>query len=337
MKKPDRLSASKMKTWKMCPMKYYMSYGLYAPQKPSFAAELGTELHWIYEMYAQAILNGKDEDGRTKEDIERDWRKLLHQRGFLDLKSWEWCRHVKKVEKSCDTCPAFKEGMCTLVNREADSFEGCPWNAWVEAQNMVTRVLSPSGPADIFVPEKKIIGTEDSFEIEFEALDGHIITLNGLIDMVVEVDEDTLEIIDYKTGRFKMSYKEAEKDLQLRLYYLACRRKYPQYKNHMVTIMYVNEGIKSITPGFGDKTEDELLVEIAQIYDDIKDVKYPERIRDGYDGRDRPSHICRYLCNMELCDAVHAALTDALDEDPELTIDSFKSLKDLGIEGEDFI
>ena len=339
MKKPDRLSASKMKTYKMCQFKYFLSYGLYAPQKPSFAAELGTELHWLYEMYAQAVLKGKDEDGRTTEDIERDWKKILQKRAFVDLDSWQWCRHVGKVEKSCSTCPAFSEedSMCTLVNKKTEDFNGCPWNAWTEAQNMVTRVLSPTGPADIFTPGKKIVGTEDSFQIEFEALDGHLVTLNGLIDMVVELDEDTLEIIDYKTGRFKMTYKDAEKDLQLRLYYLACRRKYPQYKHHMVTIMYVNEGIKSITPAFGDKTEEELLVEIAEIYNEIKAIEYPERIRDGRDGRDRPSHICKYLCNMELCDAVHAALGNALEEDPELTIDSFTSLKDLGIEGKDFI
>lgn len=337
MKKPDRLSASKMKTYKLCQFKYFMSYGLYAPQKPSFAAELGTVLHWIYELYAQAILEGKAENGMTAEEIERDWKKLLQTEGFEKLDSWQWCRHVGKVEKSCDTCPAHADGTCKLVDEKTEDFNGCPWNAWVEAQNMVTRVLSPSGPADIFTPEKKIVGTEDKFEIEFEALDGHSVTLNGLIDMVVELDEDTLEIIDYKTGRFKMSYKEAEKDLQLRLYYMACRRKYPQYKNHMVTIMYVNEGIKTITPYFGDKTEEDLLVEIAQIYDEIKDIKYPDRIRDGRDGRDRPSHICRYLCDMELCDAVHNALGEALEADPEKTIDSFKSLEDLGIKGEDFI
>jgi len=335
MKNPKRLSASKMKSYQMCAFKYYLSYGLFAQGKPSFAAELGTELHWIYEMYAQAVLNGKDEDGRTCEDIEKNWKNLLQKRAYAGLESWQWCRHVQKVEKSCDTCPAFKDGVCNLVEKDIDSFDGCPWNSWVEAQSMVGRVLSATGPAGIFVEDKKIVGTEDRFEIEFEAPDGETVMLNGLIDMVVELDEDTLEIIDYKTGRFKMSYNVAEKDLQLRLYYLAVKRKYPQYKNHMVTIMYVNEGIKTITPAFGDKTEDDLLVEIGELYSEISEDSFPSRIRDTAYG-DKPNHICKYMCSAKMCEDVYEKLGRKMDADPSLTIDSFGSLDDLDLNEEDY-
>jgi hypothetical protein len=335
MKRPDRLSASKMKSYQMCQFKYYLSYGLFAPQKPSFAAELGSELHWIYEMYAQATLNGVDEDGRTCEDLKKGWKSLLQKRAFAGLESWSWCKHVLKVEKSCDTCPAFKEGTCGLVEKKVDSFDGCPWNAWVEAQNMVGRVISPTGPADIFVDDKKIIATEDKFQIEFDATDGTTVMLNGLIDIVLELDEDTMEIIDYKTGRFKMSYNAAEQDIQLRLYYLACRRKYPQYKNHMVTVMYLNEKIKTITPAFGEKTEEDLLAEISELYNSIKETKFPERIRDTPYG-DRPSHICKYLCNSKLCEDVYETLTRKMDKDPSLTVDDFGSLEDLGLDEDNY-
>ena len=335
MKQPDRLSASKMKTFVMCPMKYLLSYGLFAQGKPSFAAELGSELHWIYEMYAQATLNGKDEEGRTCEDLEKNWKNILQKRAYAGLKSWRWCRHIAKVEKSCETCPAFSAGKCGLVETNIEEFAGCPWNSWMEAQNMVKRVLSATGPAGIFVPEKKIIATEDKFEIPFIAADGHEVKLNGLIDMVIEIDEDTIEIIDYKTGRFKMSYNAAEKDIQLRLYYLAARRKYPQYKNHMVTVMYVNEGIKSITPCFGDNTEEGILAEIAEIYEGIKDIEVPDRIRDTSWG-DRPSHICKYLCDQKLCDDVTEKLGRKMEEDSSLTVDDFGSLEDLDLDPDDY-
>jgi hypothetical protein len=336
MRKPDRLSASKLKTHQMCPMKYLIQYGLMARGKPSFAAELGSELHYIYEMYAQAVLEGFDEEGRSPEAIEKTWKSILQKKAYAGLDSWKWCRHIKKVEKSCDTCPAFDSGKCGLVETDVHEFEGCPWNSWVEAQNMVKRVLSPTGPAGIFVPEKKIIATEDKFEIDFVAPDGHKVKLNGLIDMVIELDEDTVEIVDYKTGRFKMSYNAAEKDIQLRLYYLAVRRKYPQYKNHMVTIMYVNEGIKSITPVFDDDTEEGILAEIAKIYDEIKDIKFPDRIRDTAYG-DRPNHICKYMCDQRLCNDVTKGLNDKMGADPKLTVDDFKSLGDLGLDESDYM
>lgn len=340
MKKPDRLSASKLKCYEMCAFKYYLSYGLYARGAATFAAELGTAIHWLLEMYAQAVMHGKDEDGRTVEDLDQEWKKLLQKEGFEKLNSWRTCRHVKKVEKSCDTCPAHKvdengSRTCRLVNANPKTFGGCPWNAWVEAQNMVQRVMSPTGPANVFHPDKKIIGTEDQFGIEFEAPDGNIVTLNGLMDMVIELDEDTVEIVDYKTGRFKMSYNAAEKDLQLRMYYLAAKRMYPQYKTHMVTVMYLNEGIKSITPAFGDKTEEQLLREIAFIYNNIVETDFPDRIRDTPYG-DKPDFKCKYMCDTKLCDDAYYALSRELDKDPEKTIDDFGSLKDLGLDQDDY-
>ena len=55
----DRLSASKAKCWEMCPFKFFLDYIVKLPQKPSFAAELGSALHKIYERFAQAYIHGK--------------------------------------------------------------------------------------------------------------------------------------------------------------------------------------------------------------------------------------------------------------------------------------
>jgi len=329
MQEPKRVSASKLKTYEMCAFKYFMQYQLFVRGKAGFAAELGSALHRIYELWAQAALDGKDEEGNSLEDLEKNWKDMLLETGFRGLDSWRDCRHVGKVEKDCENCPAFKKGTCQIVNSDVNSFNGCPWNAWEEAKAMVSRVLADNSEAGIFVPSKKLLATEDKFNQDIE-YKGKTYNINGIIDLVIELDEDTVEIIDYKTGRYKMSFNESQKDIQLMLYYLAARRMYPQYKNVFVTIMYVQGGIKQLTPAFGASTETQIMERLSKIWDDITEDEMPKRIMDKPSGHERPNHICRFMCDVEMCRAIHPSVKKHIEQGGE--INEINSLADLGLE-----
>lgn len=95
-------------------------------------------------------------------------------------------------------------------------------------------------------PEDKIIGLELKFELE---------TPNGTpflgsIDKLLEIDEETVAVIDYKTSRMALTQEEADKDIQLSMYDLAVSMMYPQYKTIVCALDYLrlNEVITHRTP-----------------------------------------------------------------------------------------
>lgn len=71
--------------------------------------------------------------------------------------------------------------------------------------------------------------------------------LKGSIDLVVRENENTLHIIDYKTGAKPYDWNtDKDKtqadffvDPQVRLYHLACKRLFPETKNFLVTVYYI--------------------------------------------------------------------------------------------------
>jgi len=330
----DRMSASKAKTWESCEFKYFLNYTLFAPQKAHFAAELGSLLHVVFERYAQTYISpdGIDEEGKDKAWLDSNWKKIVLKEGFQTLTSWEYNTHILKESKNCDSCKAFKNGKCGVVNRNIDDFDGCPWNAWVEACNMVSRVIDDETEFGVFSNPDRIIGSEEEFR--FDIMDGENgYTVNGIIDLVLDIDEDTIEIVDYKTGRHKLSYSAAEKDIQLMLYYLAARKMYPHKKHHMVTIFYVNGGKKQITLAFSEKTEQQITDRIIMLWRAIKSEKRPTRIADKSNGAVQPNHICKYLCNWDLCQQVHPKFVEYIDAGGN--VEDLHSLEDLGFEVEE--
>ena len=191
---------------------------------------------------------------------------------------------------------------------------------------MVLRVIEDDTHTAVFNDPSKILDTEQQFKFDIE-YDGKKHTVNGIIDLVIKLDDDTIEIVDYKTGRHKLSYNAAEKDIQLMLYYLAARTLYPEYKHHLVTIYYVQGGRKQLTPGFSDKTKEEIEQRIATIWRAIEHEVLPTRIADKADGSFSPNHVCKYLCNIEACKDIYPRFIDYINRGGD--IDQLRKVEDL--------
>lgn len=117
---------------------------------------------------------------------------------------------------------------------------------------------------NIFDPRSRtIVCPERGFDIEitepwafYEYVDptsgdfkNGYVHIKGTVDLITELDEDTIELVDYKTGRRlnwatdkTKDYEYLKKDPQLMLYHYAVRHLYPQYKNIIITIFYINDG-----------------------------------------------------------------------------------------------
>ena len=97
--------------------------------------------------------------------------------------------------------------------------------------------------------------------------------MTGLIDRALRLNEDTMEAEDLKTAIVPKSQWEMEQDLQLAIYYTACRALFPTMPNVILSLVWVRHGCKSTITFRDDIIEaclkhnvspDELLVEVSQ-------------------------------------------------------------------------
>ena len=85
-----------------------------------------------------------------------------------------------------------------------------------------------------------------AIEKEFRLKVGRF-TVLGFIDRVDWVDDQTVEVIDYKTNRMLFSRDEVDSSLQMSLYDLAARQIWPWVKNVRLTFHMLRHGIRMRT------------------------------------------------------------------------------------------
>lgn len=79
-------------------------------------------------------------------------------------------------------------------------------------------------------PSYRIVSTELSF-YKAHVTTNKGVPLNGVIDLMMEIDPQTVIVLDYKTSRRADSAEEARSDVQLSMYDLMVSKCYPQYKH----------------------------------------------------------------------------------------------------------
>lgn len=133
-----------------------------------------------------------------------------------------------------------------------------------------------------------------SFDTPDGKLEGNL-ALKGTIDLITKIDDNFIEIIDWKTGRRlnwatgKEKTQEClENDPQLRIYHYAVNYLYPQIDNIMITINYINDGGPfSMCFQKSDLIKTEAM--LRNKFEKIKSVKRPALNR---------SWICKKLCHF---------------------------------------
>jgi hypothetical protein len=107
---------------------------------------------------------------------------------------------------------------------------------------------------DILCPEQKFDIVIDkpwakySYDLNGEKLEGTL-AIKGTIDLITRVNDSTLEIVDWKTGKRlnwatgeEKTQAKLESDPQLLIYFYAAQKLYPEIENVMVTIFFINDG-----------------------------------------------------------------------------------------------
>lgn len=241
----EKLSASRLGVYKDCPFRYFLQYHIKLDEfGDTIATHKGSAVHEALELHVR---------GEDYEKVLKDYYAKHKVWEFDDRRPGKGFAHP--VEKECDTCQwaidQKKGTMCSVAQRFISDFDGCPKPNFEDDLKLTQATIN----AEDSVLNRKILGAEVPFDMEFEGFN-----VRGYIDLITEINEDTIEVIDYKTGNYTKGGKEAFQDFQMRIYSMVAKKIYPQYKYVLMTLYYLRK--RPITVTFSkedDKKTEEFL------------------------------------------------------------------------------
>lgn len=255
-------------------MQYFITYVLGIGQISGKKADKGTIVHKALECLAlakkclQDNTTGFDDEAVGRIEVDREW---VFGNAFLE----------EMISKACDY----------YVARSAHRFTNADYR---DCKNWALAAVAHMG--GLFDPRlRDIISPERHFDFEIEddwatfdytnPTDGQKITgqlsLKGTVDLITQVRPDTYEVIDWKTGK-RLDWATGEEktfqklctDPQLRLYHYALSRLYPDIKNFIITIYFINDGGPFTIP-FGPKDLIETKEMIRKRFNEVRSCDLP--------------------------------------------------------------
>jgi hypothetical protein len=142
------------------------------------------------------------------------------------------------------------------------------------------------------------------YEINGKMVKGQL-AIKGTIDLTTLVNDDTIEVIDWKTGRRMdwatgevKDYKKLENDAQLLLYFYAISKLYKDFPNRIMSIFFYKDSEGEIDPKpfsicFGPEDEGKFLEKLKNRFLEIQQNNNPKPMDPT-----RTNFKCKYLCHF---------------------------------------
>ncbi|MCA9529313.1 MAG: PD-(D/E)XK nuclease family protein [Myxococcales bacterium] len=173
-----------------------------------------------------------------------------------------------------------------------------------------------------FIAEQGVVGHRDvlAIEKEFRLPVGPFEVL-GFIDRVDWIDDETVEVIDYKTNHQLFTRDEVDTSLQMSLYEVAVRRLWPWAKKVKLTFWMLRHGVRQQTTRTEEQLADALAyVETLGRQTEIE-TEYPARLNTN----------CSYCDHRKQC----PAYADALKGKREFIVEDLADLEGVAREREE--
>lgn len=263
------MRSSSYNCYDICPQQYFLNYVLGIPNIVGKRAEIGTIVHKTLEGLAKAKKSIQDKEYSFNDDIfgtiKCNKKKLNTDRFTRQL-----------LDASFDF---FSDPQNTTHSFTEDDRKEC--------LDYVHEVFEQGD----FDPRKRDIhSVEGYFEVPINekwasynygnSLKGQLI-LKGTIDLITKIDDNTLEIVDWKTGQRKnwatgkqKTFADLSNDPQLRMYHLASIIKNPEFDNVIVTIYWIKNG-GPFTLAYGPNDIPDTLKIIRRRFEEIRRVSIP--------------------------------------------------------------
>lgn len=173
-----------------------------------------------------------------------------------------------------------------------------------EGREMITHRL------DNINPEEKILGLELGFELKTDNGTPFV----GSIDKLVELDEETAIVVDYKTSYVALTQEEADYDIQMSMYDLAVSMLYPQYKTIVLVLDYTRMG--QVLTHRSQEQRNDFINFIDALYQTIIN-------QDGKDVKPNLNRYCGWCDFKQWCPAYAKVV-----EDPDLILPRIDGLSE---------
>jgi hypothetical protein len=251
----------------MCEQQYFIEYVLGYRGPSNKKADKGTICHKILEILAYIKLTQQNNENIFVDDIV----------GKINVKKYDIDNIAKKVYAYYSS--QFKHHLW-----ETKDFKDCrAWtykaledhNGTFDPRNKV--IVQPEQHFDIVIDKP---WAKYSYNTKEGLLEGYL-AIKGTIDLITKIDDDTYEIVDWKTGRRldwatgeEKTFSKLQNDPQLRIYHYAISKLYPNIKHIIVSINFINDG-GAFSICYDEKDLEETENMLRQKFEKIKSTKVP--------------------------------------------------------------
>lgn len=287
--------SSSYNNWAYCQMQYFITYVLGHQTLSGKKAVQGTVVHKVLEVLA--VLQKYHQDNPRARILRVDDDAIgKFKCPRTDLKTYELVNEL--LEMSFDSYTT-QEDHHEWTKKDREDCRKWTWQAleWNEGQfdPRNRNIVAPEPHFDIPIEEdwaKFKYTMPDGKEVEGQ------LAIKGTIDLVTQTDENTIEVIDWKTGRRidwatgeEKTYEKLLSDPQLLLYNYAISKLFPDYKQAIMTIFFIKDG-GPFSMCFDKEDHDKFLEMLKNRFQEIQQNVTPKPISDT-----RNSFKCTKLCH----------------------------------------
>ena len=208
---------------------------------------------------------------------------------------------VREVLEDEITGPLSEERAVELLREAWAADELVGVDVFQEALRIVRDFVRSQGVVD----HRNVLAVE-KFRLpvgEFEVL--------GFIDRVDQVDDETIEVIDYKTNRQLFTREEVDTSLQLSLYAAAVKRLWPWAKKVKLTFLMLRHGVRLETTRTEEQLADALTYAEVLGKQTETATEFPPRLNANCSYCDHRQHCLAYADALKgKCEFICANLDD---------------------------
>lgn len=252
----------------MCPMQYFAEYVLGIRSPSGIKADKGTICHKVLEILAYIKLCTQNNTPVYVDDIIGDIDILNYDLTSIIEQVYEY--YTSRFKHHEWSAKDYKDCHLWVHKALADH------NGTFDPRNR--NILQPEQHFDIVIKKPwahYIYQTKDGL------LEGDL-AIKGTIDLITKVDDNTIEIVDWKTGRRldwatgeEKTLAKLQNDPQLRIYHYAVSQLYPHMQHIIFTINFINDGgAFSVCYDKSDLPKTEEM--IRHKFENIKNTKVPQ-------------------------------------------------------------
>lgn len=252
----------------MCEQQYFFEYVLGYKSPSNKKADKGTICHKVLEILAGIKLSQQNNSSIYNDDI----------LGNIDINNYNLTHIIEQIYSYYTS--QFKHHQW-----DHQDFKDC--RLWVNKALTEHNGIFDPRTREIVQPEQHfdIVIDKPWAEYKYETADGLLegkLAIKGTIDLITKVNDSTLEVIDWKTGKRldwatgqEKTLDKLYKDPQLKMYHYALSKLYPEIDYIIMSINFINDGgAFSICFDKSDLSDTENL--IRKKFEDIKKCKKPK-------------------------------------------------------------